>query len=84
MDALPAKLDSCKELLLAARTQMENAKIEAERPFPQEAELAEKSARLSEVNIALNIDKRENEIVDEEPDEMESNVPERKYRERER
>jgi N12 class adenine-specific DNA methylase len=85
MDALPAKLDSCKELLLAARTQMENAKIEVSRPFPQEAELAEKTARLSEVNIKLNLDKRENEIVDEEPDESDQeNQLIRKSKDRER
>jgi len=30
-------------------------------PFPQETELAEKSARLAEVNAALNLDQRESE-----------------------
>ncbi len=32
--------------------------------FPQEDELKTKSARLEELNILLNLDKRENEIVD--------------------
>ncbi|MDR1409776.1 MAG: hypothetical protein LBJ12_05870 [Oscillospiraceae bacterium] len=79
LDAFPAKLDSCKEQLSTTQAQMENAKAEVERPFPQEAELAEKMARLNEVNIALNLDKHENEIMEGEPDEGDSaEQPERK------
>ena len=48
---------------------MENAKAEIAKPFPKEAELKEKSARLDELNILLNMDKSENEIVDGEPEE---------------
>ena len=35
-----------------------------QKPFPQEEELKTKSARLNELNAMLNLDKRENEIVD--------------------
>jgi len=35
---------------------METAKQELGKPFPQEAELKQKAARLAELNIALNID----------------------------
>ena len=35
---------------------METAKQELGKPFPQEAELKAKAARLAELNIALNID----------------------------
>lgn len=35
--------------------QMEDAKVEVKRPFPQETELAEKSERLAALNVALNI-----------------------------
>ena len=35
-----------------------------QKPFPQEEELAAKTARLNELNALLNLDKRENEIVD--------------------
>jgi hypothetical protein len=38
------------------RSQMEAAKAEIGKPFPQEAELQEKSARLAELNALLNID----------------------------
>ena len=48
---------------------MENVKAEIAKPFPKEAELKEKSARLDELNILLNMDKSENEIVDGEPEE---------------
>ena len=37
-------------------TQMETARAELGKPFPQEEELKEKSARLAELNIELNID----------------------------
>ena len=46
--------------------QLENAKIEVQEPFPKEDELKEKSARLDELNVMLNMDKRGNEIVDDE------------------
>jgi hypothetical protein len=71
--------------LAETRQQMENAKAEVERPFPQEAELAEKTARLNEVNIELNLDKREPEIIEAEPDEGDSaDAPQKKERSYER
>ena len=36
-----------------------------EKPFAEEDELKEKQYRLDELNILLNMDKRENEIVGE-------------------
>lgn len=68
-------LDGCKAQKAVMEQQMETAKAEAEKPFVHEKELAEKSARLSELNALLNMDKKENEIVDEEPDEE----PEREH-----
>lgn len=47
---------------------MENAKAEVEKPFAQEQELSEKTARLAELDALLNIDKRENDVLDAEPD----------------
>ena len=43
---------------------MENAKIEIAKPFADEAILEEKSRRLDELNAELNMDRKENEIVD--------------------
>ena len=62
---------------------MEAAKGEVDRPFPQEQEYAEKSARLKELNILLNMDQKDHEIFDMEPDEADAE-PARKAPERER
>ena len=54
--------------------QLAQAKEEAKRPFVQEAELAEKSARLAELNSLLNMDEKGNEDalgVDEDATETE-------------
>ncbi len=53
------------------KNQLETAKEEVQKPFIQEEELKTKLARLDELNILLNMDKRENEIVGGEPDEGE-------------
>ena len=39
-----------------------------EKPFAQEQELSEKTARLAELDALLNIDKRENDVLDAEPE----------------
>lgn len=64
IDSFPSRLHSCQSQLENVHQQLENAKIEVQAPFPREDELAEKSARLDELNILLNLDKAENEIVD--------------------
>ena len=56
--------DACAEQLSNTRVQLENAKLEVQKPFPREEELQAKSKRLDELNILLNMDKPENEIVD--------------------
>ena len=53
------------------KNQLETAKKEVQKPFIQEEELRTKLARLDELNILLNMDKRDNEIVGGEPDEGE-------------
>ena len=58
------RMRACKEQLENTKLQLENAKLEVDKPFPHEDELKTKSARLDELNILLNMDKRENEIVD--------------------
>ena len=50
---------------------VKNAKAEVQKSFPQEEELAAKTARLNELNALLNLDKKENEIVDGERGEEE-------------
>ena len=65
---LESDLRQCEAQLDNARVQLSNAKAVVDKPFPQEDELKTKLARLDELNILLNLDKRENEIVDGEPD----------------
>ena len=48
-----------------------------QKPFPREAELNTKTARLEELNSLLNLDHKEPEIVDAEPDE-DQRPPERR------
>ena len=67
--AMPEQLTACGEQLENTKAQLVTAKIEVEKPFPREDELKTKTARLDELNILLNMDKRENEISDTEPDE---------------
>lgn len=74
---IPKKLEYCREQLSTLRQQMETAKKEIDVPFEKEQELQTKSARLAELNILLNMDKRENEMVDGEPDE-DMDIPEKK------
>lgn len=52
--------------------QFETAKQEIEKSFAKEEELRAKTARLDELNILLNMDKKEIEIVGGEPDEGEA------------
>ena len=55
---MPDRLQNVRNTLDALTAQMETAKAELGKPFPQEAELKEKSARLAELNAELNIDDR--------------------------
>ena len=64
LGGMEERLIACREQLENVNVQLENAKQEVEKPFPQEDELKTKSARLDELNILLNMDKRESEIVD--------------------
>jgi hypothetical protein len=82
LEGFPAKMTACQEQLETTKAQMENTKAEVDKPFPQEVELAEKTARLAEVNIALNLDKRETELMDAETDEGEEGAPQKKNRQR--
>ena len=76
-------LSDAKNALENTEKQFETAKAEIQKPFSKEEELKTKTARLDELNILLNMDKRENEIVGGEPDEGEEQ-PDRKGRDYER
>jgi len=65
LDGLEARMQGQQESLKHVESQLETAKEEAQRPFPQEAELKEKQARLDQLNIELNMDQRDNDLVDD-------------------
>ena len=77
LEGLPIKEQTCREQLSNLQTQLETAKAEVQKPFPREAELNTKTARLEELNSLLNLDHKEPEIVDAEPDE-DQRPPERR------
>ena len=81
LGAFEERMAACTEQLENTQVQLENAKAEVQKPFPQEEELKTKSARLNELNAMLNLDKRENEIVDGERGEEE---PQKSSADRER
>ena len=54
---IPKRLAATTEHLATVRQQIEAARAEAGKPFPQEAELRTKSARLAELDAALNMDR---------------------------
>lgn len=83
LESMPTRQIEYKEKLKNLEIQVENAKQEVAKSFPREDELKEKSARLDHLNILLNMDKRENEIVDGVQDEGEIQ-PQRESRDLER
>ena len=64
LDYFETELKNEETDLLNYEAQLASAKVEVEKPFPQEDELKRKSARLDELNIELNLDEQESEIVD--------------------
>ena len=83
LESMPTRQLDYKKKLKNLEIQVENAKQEIAMPFPREEELKEKAARLDQLNILLNMDKRENEIVDGIQDEGEIQ-PQRESRDWER
>ena len=58
LNAIPERMQAVQDKLSNLREQVETAKAELGKPFPQEEELRTKSARLAELNAELNIDDR--------------------------
>lgn len=81
LGAFEERMAACVEQLENTHVQLDNAKVEVQKPFPQEEELKTKTERLNELNALLNLDKKENEIVDGERGEEE---PQRTSDDRER
>ena len=59
LDRLPQRIQETQDAIEHTLQQCEAVKAELEKPFPQEAELAEKTARLTELDILLHIGDQE-------------------------
>lgn len=71
LENLAGNLDAERAKLEEAKVQLENARTELATPFAREDELTEKTARLKELNILLNMDEKDKTLIDEAPDEGE-------------
>lgn len=83
IEKISERLEAKSRELSTLEQQFATAKAEVEKPFDKEEELTEKTNRLNVLNGLLNVDKRENELVDGAPDEGDS-VPTPKERAYER
>ena len=77
LENLAGSLEAEQNRLEETRGQLENARAELQTPFAREAELAEKTKRLKELNILLNMDEKDKTLMDDGPDEGEE-MPGRK------
>ena len=67
LDSFPDRIARAENQLQTLYQQRDAAQVEVEKPFPKEAELAEKSARLAELDTLLNMEGRP-EPEQEEPE----------------
>ena len=69
LEKIDERLESARSQLAHTSEQLENARTEMVAPFPKEAELAEKTRRLNELNVLLNLNEPDRVVMSEEPDE---------------
>ncbi|HBF1318173.1 TPA: DEAD/DEAH box helicase family protein [Clostridioides difficile] len=79
----PARLEAAKTRKAETLAQLETAKIEVKKPFAFENELKEKTERLNALNIELNLNEKDNSVIDDEP-EQNDELSEKKSIDRER
>ena len=77
LENLAGSLQAEQNSLEETKGQLQNARAELDTPFAREEELAEKSARLKELNILLKVDEKDKTLIDSVPDEGEE-APQRK------
>ena len=65
LEGIENRLNTAQLQLETTRQELETAKAEVQKPFPQEQELQEKSARLQELNSLLNMDEKDDAILDD-------------------
>ena len=75
LNNFPERITAAENELTTLHQQQAAAQIEVEKPFPQEEELAEKSARLAELNAQLDVDEKSHEP--EQDEEEQGDAPRR-------
>ena len=75
LNNFPERINSAENELATLHQQQAAAQIEVEKPFPQEEELAEKSARLAELNAQLDMDEKSHDP--EQDEEEQEDAPRR-------
>ena len=83
VEKISEHLETVKAELDGLEKQFEVAKEEVKKPFAKEQELKEKTDRLNVLNGLLNVDKHDNELADDAPNEGEE-LPDRNPKELER
>ena len=71
LENLAGSLQAEQGSLEETKGQLKNARTELQMPFAREEELAEKTKRLKELNILLNMDQKDKTLIDSAPDEGE-------------
>ena len=66
LNNFPERITAAENELTTLHQQQAAAQIEVEKPFPQEEELAEKSARLAELNAQLDVDEKQHDEPEQE------------------
>lgn len=77
LEAIKDKIPDERLRIEDIEKQLENAKIEMQKPFPQEELLDKKMKRLEELNILLKLDEKEKQVLDTSNDEIENNEKEK-------
>ena len=75
LEAMPSQLEEAQTKLSNVEHQLETAKAEVDKPFPQEAELSEKLERLAELNALLNMDEKGDDAIGMDDDAAEPEKP---------
>ena len=75
LNSFPERITAAENELTTLHQQQAAAQIEVEKPFPQEEELAEKSARLAELNAQLDVDEKSHDP--EQDEEEQEDAPRR-------
>ena len=82
LEKITEHLANARSQLAHTTEQLENARTEMTAPFPKEAKLAEKTRRLNELNVLLNLNEQDRPVMADEPDEGDRIRPKAAERER--